>query len=464
MADRDYGKRRRKRINGDSPTSASQWAFAYDDAALLGSTPTLGTCWGSMTIARSNGVALGLSCLFVAMTWALSANTQQVIAPFMDCDRLSANPTDARRLPGLQGVQFKELRENLNVALAACSNAVASYPNELRFRYQFARALQITDKKAAFAIFLQLVAANYPAAYDNVGWLLISENNDYDKAVEIFRAGYALGDADCAVSLFEMIDKNRWQPPNAAQLRIELLEKAAAGNHAGAIIVLPIERAKQALLDSPSSANTLPSSDADASSLKAELGQTKQALEAARRELEALRRQRDLSTVSPSPSSAPTPSQSGYDERQQQFLFVIEKARRTYTAATNDLLKGAARVQRKNDICAVLKTRSLTGWIGTLTTLSSNSDGKGVVSVAIGENVALGTFNNAFSDLGTDTLLEPGSSVYQNAIQLTPGDQVVFSGAFFLDDTDCAKEKSLTMRGSIMEPAFLFQFTSIKRK
>ena len=174
---------------------------------------------------------------------------------------------------------------------------------------------------------MQLVAANYPAAYDNVGWLLITENNDYDKAVEIFRAGYALGDADCAVSLFEMIDKNRWQPPNAAQLRIELLEKAAAGNHAGAIIVLPIERAKQTLLDSPSSANTLPSSDADASSLKAELGQTKQALEAARRELEALRRHNatpsapttGLSTVSPLPSSVPTLSQSGYDERQQQF-------------------------------------------------------------------------------------------------------------------------------------------------
>ncbi|MCX7135575.1 MAG: hypothetical protein NTW47_02670 [Proteobacteria bacterium] len=406
------------------------------------------------------------------MTWALSANTQQVSAPFTDCDRLSANPTDARRLPGLQGVQFKELRENLNVALTACSNAVASYPNELRFRYQFARALQIKDKKAAYAIFLQLVAANYPAAYDNVGWLLITENNDYDKAVEIFRAGYALGDADCAVSLFEMIDKNRWQPPNAAQLRLELLEKAAAGNHAGAVIVLPIERAKQALLDFPSSANTVPSSDADASSLKAELGQTKQALEAARRELEALRRHNatpsapttGLSTVSPLPSSAPIPSQSGYDERQQQFLLAIEKARRTYTAATNDLLKGAARVQRKNDICAVLKTRSLTGWIGKLTTLSSNSNGKGVISVSIGENVALGTFNNAFSDLSSNTLLEPGSSVYQNAIQLTPGDQVVFSGAFFLDDADCTKEKSLTMRGSIMEPEFLFQFTSIKKK
>ena len=154
-SDRHYGKRRRKHIKGACPTSAPQLAVAYGDAALLGSTPTLGTCWGSMTITRSNGVVLGLSCLFVAMTWALSANTQQVIAPFTDCDRLSANPTDARRLPGWQGVQFKELRENLNVALTACSNAVASYPNELRFRYQFARALQIRDKKAAYAIFLQ---------------------------------------------------------------------------------------------------------------------------------------------------------------------------------------------------------------------------------------------------------------------------------------------------------------------
>ncbi len=179
------------------------------------------------------------------------ATEQQSIAPVHDCDRIAANPTDMRRYPALPGVQFKELRDNLNAALTACAAAVSAYPKEMRFKYQLARGLQMRDKKAALTIFQELAALSYPAAFDNLGWLSISESNDYPKAIEYFQAGYALGDADCAVSLYEMIDRDKWTVPNPAAMKIELLEKAAAGSHAGAIVALPIERAKQAAAQFP---------------------------------------------------------------------------------------------------------------------------------------------------------------------------------------------------------------------
>jgi hypothetical protein len=136
----------------------------------------------------------------------------------------------------------------VGAAISACAAAVSAFPQEPRFRYQLARALQIRDKNAAFQIFQQLVAASYPAAHDNAGWLFITERKDYEKAIALFKAGDALGDADCAVSLFTMIAEDRLSVPNADRAKIELLEKAAAANHPGALVALPIERAKQGIV------------------------------------------------------------------------------------------------------------------------------------------------------------------------------------------------------------------------
>ena len=137
--------------------------------------------------------AIGLTFL------ALSHGQAAAQAPLSDCDRLAANPTDARKHPSAPGVQFKEVRERVTAALQACQAAMKQYPDELRFKYQYARVLQIQDKRQAYRLFIQLVNANYPAAYDNFGWLQISEERDFEGAIRAFRQGYELGDADCAV-------------------------------------------------------------------------------------------------------------------------------------------------------------------------------------------------------------------------------------------------------------------------
>lgn len=172
--------------------------------------------------------------------------------PAQECDRLAANPTDPARSPDVRGVQFNELQNNVEAAISACLGAVNAYPAIPRFKYQLARALQLRDRRAAFALLQQLVDANYAAAFDNLGWMILNETRDYPKAIELFKAGMALGDADCAASLFTMIEENRWQPPDRDKTRIALLEKAAAAGHAGALAALGTERAKAARTQSPS--------------------------------------------------------------------------------------------------------------------------------------------------------------------------------------------------------------------
>lgn len=88
-----------------------------------------------------------------------------------DCDRLAANPTDARRTS--DGVPFDALKRQADQAYEACSKAVATFPAELRYQYQLGRAAHFKDKKQAFEIFSHLVQANYPAAFDNLGGMYL---------------------------------------------------------------------------------------------------------------------------------------------------------------------------------------------------------------------------------------------------------------------------------------------------
>jgi hypothetical protein len=59
----------------------------------------------------------------------------------------------------------------------------------------------------------------------------------------------------------------------------------------------------------------------------------------------------------------------------------LEKARTAYAAGANKIAKGAARPARAKEICAVLKDTQVSKWVGEVETLSSNSDGLGVLSI-----------------------------------------------------------------------------------
>jgi hypothetical protein len=109
----------------------------------------------------------------------------------------------------------------------------------------------------------------------------------------------------------------------------------------------------------------------------------------------------------------------------------------------------------------VMPSPSIEKWTGTVETLSSNGDGFGVLSIKIDGDVSVKTWNNSISDVGDHTLIDPNSSVFRKATSLKVGQKVVFSGAFIPSATDCFREGSMTLGGSLRSPEFIFRFSDI---
>ena len=89
------------------------------------------------------------------------------------CDQLAGNPNDPRR--AAEGVGYEVLRSHAKEAAEHCELAVKRLPSDLRLQYQLARALQFVDRQKAFEAQKRLVELEYPAAFDNAGWLYISQ-------------------------------------------------------------------------------------------------------------------------------------------------------------------------------------------------------------------------------------------------------------------------------------------------
>ena len=144
----------------------------------------------------------------------------------IDCDRLAANPTDARRGTDSVGVGFDALKFRAQAAFDACQAAVKQATSELRYQYQLGRAAQFVDKKKAFELFTSLTKAGYAAAFDNLGGMY-QDKNDIGAATKLFQAGVAAGDADSMLSLAYLIGKGYYTPPNAVGERLALLQRSA---------------------------------------------------------------------------------------------------------------------------------------------------------------------------------------------------------------------------------------------
>lgn len=149
---------------------------------------------------------------------------------------------------------------------------------------------------------------------------------------------------------------------------------------------------------------------------------------------------------------------------QQAFVKIIIQARAAYDVAKNDLAKGAERLSRKSTLCGAGLNRTVRGWIGQVSELSSNNDGYGVIHIDVARNAKVGTWNNSFSDVGSNTLIKPNTDLHQQSVKLSEGDIVSFDGQFLPSDSDCFKEMSVTQAGSMQEPVFIFKFSRIEKR
>ncbi len=139
------------------------------------------------------------------------------------CDLLAANPNDQNRVG--EGVPYDALKLQAKDAVEACEIASKQDPSKARLQYQLARALQFSDRKRAFALLQKLVSARYPAAFDNIGWIVLAANPP--EAVNYFRTGVDLGDSNSMVSLAEMIDRNHASPRGPRETKLALYHRAA---------------------------------------------------------------------------------------------------------------------------------------------------------------------------------------------------------------------------------------------
>jgi hypothetical protein len=142
----------------------------------------------------------------------------------------------------------------------------------------------------------------------------------------------------------------------------------------------------------------------------------------------------------------------------------VVTAREAYDAALNDLAKGGLRPKRGLAVCEALPTRQAQDWVGTVYDLFTNGDGWGVVSIEMDGEIWISTWNNAMSDQRHKTLIDPASPLFTSLSELTIGQTVTFSGTFFEDDlsSDCLREKSPTLHGSMSQPEYVFAFTDVR--
>lgn len=146
---------------------------------------------------------------------------------------------DSNKHPGVEGVVLGALKKVALRAIDECRVAKENEPNEPRFRYQYARAMQTVAPENAEVdrIFKQLVAERYPAAFDNYGWLHIQLYGDYAGAERLFRAGVVLDDADARHSLAQLIIEKRISPSRAGEA-VELMREAAEQGNQDALTFL----------------------------------------------------------------------------------------------------------------------------------------------------------------------------------------------------------------------------------
>lgn len=148
---------------------------------------------------------------------------------------------------------------------------------------------------------------------------------------------------------------------------------------------------------------------------------------------------------------------------EQRFIDIVQKASADYTNAENDIKKGSIRNNRSKAVCKSVSSHSVKNWVGTISELTTNGDGLGILSVRLDENVTVTTWNNALSDTFDNTLIHQDSPVFKILSELKKGSKIKFSGTFFRDDegVDCYRESSLTMSGAMTEPEYLFRFSSV---
>ena len=169
-------------------------------------------------------------------------------------------------------------------------------------------------------------------------------------------------------------------------------------------------------------------------------------------------------TEAPKAKSAPkpAPARAMKQSDEDKFVAIVQKASADGQSADNDLKAGRIMKKRDKAMCG-LGGNKITNWTGTVKLLDSNGDGDGVLAVELADGVVVTTWNNAFSDIGSDTLIK-NEKLMDRLAEMSEGDKVTFSGQFIRGSEAgiCRDVQGLTKIGKLQEPEFTFRFSDVK--
>ncbi|MGE4259256.1 hypothetical protein [Shewanella sp.] len=149
-------------------------------------------------------------------------------------------------------------------------------------------------------------------------------------------------------------------------------------------------------------------------------------------------------------------------KEQIEFIKMINAYKAGFNNTKNELQESILRDKRKNALSELFRKLSVNSWVGTITDLSTDTDGNASLTIKIADNIAIKTWNNSFSDQDYGSMVSKNSYVFNNLFNLSEGDKVVFSGRFYKSDRDGIDESSLTIAGSMTDPEFIFKFKDVR--
>jgi uncharacterized protein YgiM (DUF1202 family) len=147
-------------------------------------------------------------------------------------------------------------------------------------------------------------------------------------------------------------------------------------------------------------------------------------------------------------------------QRQFEQTYLIHSAE--FDKGENELQQTTARNNRKKAF-QQLGIKNITDWVGVLKTLKTNNEGKAYVYIDLGNGLTICTWNNAFSDIGDNTLIPIDSPLFRTLENMVEGRKVKFSGTFLTGDGSDYFHASgaLTIKMAMKAPNFVMKFSSI---
>ena len=160
-------------------------------------------------------------------------------------------------------------------------------------------------------------------------------------------------------------------------------------------------------------------------------------------------------------------------EKQQIIMSGLADFAEKYKTSPNSIKKYLLRKKRQKFLTEQLKDLVVSEWIGRIKTLRTTENGKAYLVLELpifpSKNaeknhpvpefrVAMGTWNNAYTDLDYNTLILPATPLHKWLANFNEGEWLIFSGKSFTGSEDYLKESSSSEEDAMLSPQFIIKF------